>query len=51
MTESPEDIPFPDQAIYEVTPGGDVVWEWASADHIEEGRIAGARRATSGSPT
>ena len=27
--------PVNDQAIYEVTPGGDVIWTWISSEHIE----------------
>jgi hypothetical protein len=25
-----------DQGIYEVTPGGRIVWEWRAGDHLEE---------------
>ena len=28
------DDPVNDQAIYEVTPGGDVIWTWISSEHI-----------------
>jgi len=28
--------PVNDQAIYEVTPEGDIVWRWVSSDHIDE---------------
>lgn len=30
------DIQIRDQAIYEVTPSGDVVWKWIAGDHLEE---------------
>lgn len=28
--------PIDDQAIYEVTPDGEVVWKWVSSDHMDE---------------
>lgn len=28
--------PINDQAIYEVTPEGDIVWKWVSSEHIDE---------------
>jgi hypothetical protein len=30
------DQPINDQPIYEVTPDGDVVWQWNSAEHLDE---------------
>ena len=30
------DREIPDQAFYEVTPEGDLAWEWRSADHLDE---------------
>ena len=30
------DEPISDQAFYEVTPDGDIAWQWLSSDHIEE---------------
>lgn len=30
------DEPIVDQAFYEVTPGGELAWQWLSADHVDE---------------
>jgi Arylsulfotransferase (ASST) len=38
------DGPVNDQAIYEVTPDGDIVWKWISSEHIEELGFAGERK-------
>lgn len=44
MTESPDSIPFPDQAIYEVTPAGEVVWEWYASEHLEDCGFTGEKQ-------
>jgi len=36
VVPSLSDKPVNDQAIYEVTPGGEVVWQWMSAEHLDE---------------
>jgi len=39
------DEPINDQAIYEVSEGGEVVWQWISSDHIEELGFDGEKKA------
>lgn len=38
------DKPFMDQPIYEVTPAGDIVWDWVAHDHFEALGITGEKR-------
>lgn len=49
--EPPRECHFPDQAIYEVTRGGDIVWRWLASEHIEECGFEGERREMLLSPT
>ncbi len=39
------DEPIVDQAFYEVTPDGDIAWQWASSDHIDEFKLSPEQRA------
>lgn len=36
--------PINDQAIYEVNPEGEIVWQWVSSEHIEELGFTGEKR-------
>jgi len=36
VVPSISDEPISDQAFYEVTPEGDIAWQWLSSDHIDE---------------
>ena len=42
--DPPTGIHFADQAIYEVTRSGDIVWQWVSSEHIEEMGFTGEKR-------
>ena len=45
VVEGLSDEPVNDQAIYEVSPNGEVVWQWNSAEHLDElGFSAGTQR-------
>ena len=42
-TQLPEDL-IDDQAILELTPGGDVIWQWLSCDHLAELGVDAVKR-------
>jgi hypothetical protein len=45
------DAPLEDDRLIEVSPGGDIVWEWVASDHIDEfGFSAAARSAIKAAP-